>query len=53
MSQDFNRLTKINFDTRLAETSKNLATKRQLENTLDLGDKHREKMTKIQTFSLS
>ena len=32
---------------------KNLATKKQVENALDLGDKHREKMKKIQMFDIS
>ena len=39
------------FFTRIAEASKNLGTKTQVENALGLGDKKREK--KLQTFDLS
>ena len=43
---------KSKFFTRIAEASKNLATKTQVENALGLGDKKREKK-KLQTFDLS
>ena len=39
----FNRLPKVDFHARKEEASKNLATERQIENVLDLGDKKREK----------
>ena len=51
--QDFNRLAKINFNARMLDASKNLATKIQLENPFDLGDKNREKIKKLQNFDLS
>ena len=38
MSQKFDRLTKVNFDARMGEALKSLATKTQVENALDLGD---------------
>ena len=44
MTQEFNRLAKVNVNARIAVASKNLATKRQVENALDWGDKNREKI---------
>ena len=43
--QEFNRLTKINFNARKAEESENLETEKQRENSIDLGNKDREKKT--------
>ena len=34
----------------MAEASKNLVTKKQLENALDFGDKNRKRKKKLQTF---
>lgn len=39
-------LTKINFDARMTEKPKNLATKRQVENGFDLRDKNIVKIKK-------
>ena len=39
MTQNFDRLTKINFNARMTEASKNLATKKQVQNALDLEHK--------------
>ena len=44
VTQDFNRLINMNFNSRTGEASKNLATKKQVENALDLGDNNREKI---------
>ena len=46
-------MTKINFDTRMAEASKNLATTNQVKTVLDWGDKNREKLKRLQEFDLS
>ena len=46
MSQYFNILRKINFNARMAEALKKLATKKQVENALDLGNKNAEKNLK-------
>ena len=46
-------LTKINFDARMTEKPKNLATKRQVENGFDLRDKNIVKIKKIEVFDLS
>ena len=35
VTQDFNRLTKINFDARMLKASRNFAIKKQVENPLD------------------
>ena len=48
----FNRLLKINFNTRIAKTLKSLATKKQVKDALDEEDKNREKMVKLWTFDL-
>ena len=48
---EFNKLTKINFNERMAETSENLASKNEVETSLNLEDKNREE--KLQTFDLS
>ena len=53
VTQDFNRLTKMNFTARMAEALKNFATKKQVENAFELGYKNREKIEKLQTFDLS
>ena len=37
----------------MAKVSKNLATKTQIENKLDLRDKNREKIKKLQNVDLS
>lgn len=42
----------INFNSRMTEASKNLATKKQIDSALDLGDKSREQIKKIQMFDL-
>ena len=53
-TQYFNKLTKLNFDARMAETSEYLATKNQVETEIDLKDKNREKIKqKVQTLDLS
>ena len=52
MTQEFNRLAKVNVNARITVASKNLATKRQVENALDWGDKN-GKNKKLQTFNLS
>ena len=49
-SQELDRLTKISFDARVKEAEKSLASKTVVENTLDLGDKNRQKIEKLQTF---
>ena len=46
LSQYFNILRKINFNARMAEALKRLATKKQVENALDLGNKNAEKNLK-------
>ena len=38
MAQDSNRLTKINFGAKMEEVTKKLATDKEIENMLDLGD---------------
>ena len=42
VTQDFNRLIKIIFNVRMAEVSKSLKNKKQVENALDLEHKNRE-----------
>ena len=42
--QDFNRITKLHFNARMTEASNNLKSKNQVENTLELGDKNKEKI---------
>ena len=37
VTQDFNILTKVNFDVKVAEASKNVSAKKQEEKALDLG----------------
>ena len=49
----FNRLSKISFDSRIKEAAKSVARKSQLDNALDIADKSREKIRKLQTFDLS
>ena len=39
MTQDFSTLAKANSNTKMTEAWKNLATKNQVENGLDLGEK--------------
>ena len=39
----FNRLTKLNFNAKMGEVSKNLATSKKVENVLDLAGKNRQK----------
>ena len=41
VTKGFNRLTKIDFFTRLAEASPNLSTKKQVQNAFYLGYKNR------------
>ena len=43
VTQEFNKLIKINFNAQMAEASKKLAIKTQVEKALDLGDKNRKK----------
>ena len=40
VAQDFNRLIKIIFNVRMAEASKSLKNKKQVENALDLEHKN-------------
>ena len=47
------RLSKISFDSRIKEAAKSVARKSQLDNALDIADKSREKIRKLQTFDLS
>lgn len=47
VSQDFNILMIIKFNAREAKASKIIATKTQVQNTLDLGNKNREKVKKL------
>lgn len=51
MTQEFNRLAKVNVNARITVASKNLATKRQVENALDWGDKNREKIRNFKHLS--
>ena len=46
MTQEFNRLTKINSNVRMAKALKKLATHKEVENALDLQDEKREKIKK-------
>ena len=39
-TEEFNRSTKISFDARMKEAEKNLASKTEVNNALDLGDKY-------------
>ena len=39
MTQDFSTLAKVNSNTKMTKAWKNLATKNQVENGLDLGEK--------------
>ena len=51
---EFNRLTKINFNTRMKQEAKSLASTGQVDTAaLDIADKNREKMKKLPTFDLS
>ena len=43
-THEFNRLTEININARMAEALKYLATKKQIDNALDLGDKNIEQI---------
>ena len=45
--QEFSRLTRTKLNGRMTEAWKNLSNKKQVENTLGLGDKNREKMKKF------
>ena len=51
VTQNFNSLTKMNFNARMAEASKNLRTKKPVEKSLYLGNKDRQK--KNSTFALN
>ena len=54
MTQDFNRLTKMNFNARMAEASENLKkNKKQKKHAQDLRDENRRKIRKHQTLGLS
>ena len=44
----WNTLTKIKFDPRMAELTKNVATKKEIKTPLDLGYKNREKNKELQ-----
>ena len=46
VTQEFNRLTKINSNVRMAKALKKLATHKEVENALDLRDEKREKIKK-------
>ena len=54
---EFNRLTKISFDARMTEARKSLQVKvktvSQKDTALDVADKNREKVKKLQTYNLS
>ena len=39
-TEEFNRSTEISFDARMKEAEKNLASKTEVNNALDLGDKY-------------
>ena len=47
---EFNRLTKINFNARMKQEAKSLASTGQVDTALDIADKSREKLKKLQTF---
>ena len=44
---EFNKLTKENFDQRMKEAAKNLATKSKIQNALDLGKINKKTNKKI------
>ena len=44
----FNRLTKIDFDARIKAATKNLVSESQLDTALDIADKSREEIYKVQ-----
>ena len=46
----FTRLTKIIFDTSLTEAAKNLASKSQVDNAIDIANKSREKLVWFKLF---
>ena len=51
---EFNRLTKLSFDSKINEAAKNLETETEVKSLLDLGDKDREKMKeRLSTFGSS
>ena len=52
-TKEIKRFITTNFNTRIIETPQKRTTKKQLENALDLGDKNREKIKKLQTFDLT
>ena len=49
---EFIRLTKVNFDARMKQELKGIASKSQLDAALDMANKNREKIKKLQTFKL-
>ena len=50
---EFNRLAKISFNARIKKAVKNLVSKTQEDNTLNITDKNREKVKKFQMYNLS
>ena len=50
---EFNTLAKISSDARMQKAAKSLASKSQVDSALDIADKSREKIKKLQTFDLS
>ena len=52
-TSEFNRLTKISLNARIIEIAKSFASKNHVDNALNMADKNREKIEKIQRFYLS
>ena len=50
---EFNRLAKISFNARIKKAVKNLVSKTQEDNTLNITDENREKVKKFQMYNLS
>ena len=51
--KEINRLTKISFDKRMKEAAKTLSSKTGASNALDLEDKNKKNIEKLQTFDSS
>ena len=52
-TSEFKRLTKISFDVRIKEIAKSFASESQVDNALEIADKNREKIKKLQTTDFS
>ena len=50
---EFNKLTKTPFDWRMKKSSKTTCKENQVDNALDIADKNREDMKRLQAFDLS